>query len=201
MTKEQLEALKIFKGAIKGIETETDVIGCQFACVDNYENQHGEVSRQTINLGIPRELVLRKNLERYERLQKDAGRYALLVDKHGNETVIQAFMKLMQSARTCISGTNVYSAAQKDAYLVVTSGIKICIANGNIMLHGYPVSKVILVPGVYPEVKHRKLTLCQNDIKKSAGIIEPKNFILGIDNIGAVNIAKKKITFPMLKAA
>lgn len=201
MTKEQAEAIKIFKGAIKGVEAETDVIGCQFACVDYYENQFGEISRQTINLGIPREPVLRKNLARYEALQNDVARYAMIVAEHGNETTIQAFMKLMQSINTCLSGTNVYSQAQKDAYVTVTRGIKICIANGNIMLHGYPVSKIILAPGVYPEVKHRKLTLCQNSIKKAAGIVEPKNFILSIDKIGAVNIARKKITFPMLKAA
>lgn len=201
MNAEQAEALREFKGCIKGIENETDIIGVQFACVDGYENQYGEVSRQVINLGIAREPVLRKNLARYEALQRDMARYALLVAKHGNETTIQAFMKLTQSINTCLSGTNAYSQAQKNAYVPITRGMKLCIATRNIMLYGYPVSKVILVKGEYPVVNHRKLTLCQNDIKKAAGIVEPKNFILDIGKLDVVKLAGKKITFPVLPKA
>jgi hypothetical protein len=198
MTTEQRQALVEFKAAVKGIEAGTDITGAQFICIDGYTNQYGEVSRQVINGGIPREPVLKKNLAKYLKLQKNAGMFAYYVEKYGNSTAILALNDLIKGATTCISGTNVRSQAQKDAYLPITNGMKWCIATKNLMIHGYMVSKVVLSPGEYPVVKHQAKTLCKNEMKKNLHIMDPKTFIIAMDKMGTVKMAGKTFTIPML---
>lgn len=58
------------------------------------------------------------------------------------------------------------SKAQNEAYFQITSSIKLHKESMKIHIYALHVSKTVLVPGVYKEVKSRPLTLAQNAVKK-----------------------------------
>jgi hypothetical protein len=189
--------LQAFKKAVKGLETETDISGCQFIGVEGYTNKFGEVSNQVFNSGVDHKKVLAADRKKILTLQADAGKYGFLVQKHGNDLVARAFDELLKSADTCLAGENVRSQAQKDAYVWINGGMKYCIATGKLMIFGQKVSKTVLVPGKYPVVNSRKLTLAKNDIKQLARIKgdDYRQFIIDTEIISGVNVGGKKITF------
>jgi hypothetical protein len=192
-----MNEVQAFKQAVKGIEAGTDISGCQFIGVEGYTNKFGEVSNQVFNSGVDHKKVLAADRKKYIAVQENAGKYAFLVQKHGNELVNKAFAELIKSADSCLAGENVRSQAQLDAYVWINSGMKYCIATKKLMIFGQKVSKTVVTPGKYPVVNSRKLTLAKNDIKQMANIKgdDYRQFIIDVETISGVNVGGKKITF------
>lgn len=169
--KELQDLLRKFKPGVQVIKAETDFSRggrAQILSMRNYRNKYGEISRQVINGGIPHRPVISTDLERYKRAEKTF--FSYMVDKFGNTLAYESLAELKRGIETSLSGTNTRSTAQIESFIPINNIMKVGVTTGKLYCHGYLISKVVIVAGVYPEVKHQKKTLAKNEWKRVAGI-------------------------------
>lgn len=160
------------------------VKGTTFVGIRAYTNAQGEVSNQTLLVGINFENVLKhdynalleKQNEIFETLVKDK-------DKSGNfytiEFVMQAYQNVLNSLEKRLSDETTKEAlraqgdktigasdAQIDAYEHIAKGVKRNLTTGELHIFGLCVKKTVIEPIEYKAVNSRDLTIVQNKIKK-----------------------------------
>jgi hypothetical protein len=148
--------------------------GVTFFSVKNYTNKFGEVSNQKINVGTNYEKMKLKDIETLQNLDITAREWkSSLVDiEIARTALIEAF----------ISPDKVRSDAQKDAYTVISKGIKVHNTTGALYLYGYRVRKTVLVKGEYPVVNSRKETIAKDELRKLLRTNKFVNFGLEVGN-------------------
>lgn len=153
------------------------VKGTTFVGIRNYENKQGEVTNQTVLVGINFENVLKHDFKTLQEKQNDI--FAKLEKDHKIEVVKQAYENVYKSLEKRLSdeetkeklrlendSTINASDAQKDAFIHIAKGVKIAKETNEIHIFGLVVKKTVLVPIQYKNVNSRELTIVQNKIKK-----------------------------------
>lgn len=148
-----LLVIKLVKNAIEKSPT-----GVTFFSLKNYTNRNGEVSDNTINIGINYEKSKLQDIYFLETI--DLTKYEFkstqndIVD--AKKELIAAFLKPDQNR----------SNGQTDAYTIITKGVKVHNETGLLYIYGYRVSKRVIKEGVYPVVKSSPLTIAKNELRK-----------------------------------
>lgn len=145
--------------------------------IENYTNEKGEVSNQTIIAGITYENALLKDFKSLND-KKDVV-IAKLVKNHDKTIVLEAFKNVYDSLEKRLSSDEVKQAlreqgdktilqsdAQINAYIHLTKGVKLCKDTQQIHVFGLVIRKTVINPIAYKQVNSRELTIVQNKIKK-----------------------------------
>jgi hypothetical protein len=151
--------------------------GSSFIGVRGYENKNGEVSNQTFQIGVNMEKAKQRDISIVEGL--DVEEYAKNSD-FDEVLIAQAKTKILASLQNPSAKR---SDAQKDAYEILTNGVKRHKETGEIYVYGVSCRKTILTKGEYKEVNSRPLTLAQKEIKKALNLTTNKyrQFKVGLD--------------------
>jgi hypothetical protein len=161
------------------------VKGTSFVGIRNYENKQGEISNQTILVGINFENVLKHDFQVLKEKQKDL--FLELEKKHSKELIIEAYKKVYDSLEKRLSdetikeklrlegdSTILASDAQIDAFNHIAKGVKLHKETEQLHIFGLVVKKTIINPIEYQTVNSRELTIVQNKIKKFCGFKQDK---------------------------
>jgi hypothetical protein len=65
-----------------------------------------------------------------------------------------------------IAPSKAQSEAQKNAYTIISNGLKVHNESGELYVFGFSVSKKVIVEGTYKKVNSRELTLAKKFIQK-----------------------------------
>lgn len=153
------------------------VKGTTFVGIRGYKNSQGEVSNQTVLVGINYENVL---IHDFKVLKEKKNEVIETLEKsYKKEVVLKAFENVYNSLEKRLSdeqtketlrlqgdATIKASDAQKDAYIHLAKGVKKAVETNEIHIFGLVVKKTILEPIEYKTVNSRELTIVQNKIKK-----------------------------------
>lgn len=159
--------------------------GTTFVGVRAYENKQGEVSNQTLLVGINFENVLIHDFKALKEKQNDL---ILELEKtHKKELILEAYKKVYDSLEKRLSDeqtkealrlngdrTILASDAQIDAYRHLSKGVKQNLETKELHVFGLVVKKTVLVPIEYKTVNSRELTIVQNKIKKYCNFKQDK---------------------------
>ncbi len=143
--------------------------GVSFFSIKNYTNKSSEVSNQLINIGVDYGKTKIKDIEFLRNLditKTDLYQWkSSLVDLEIARAALIAAFEAPDKAR---------SEGQKDAYTVISNGVKVHNETGALYIYGYRVNKTVLVKGEYKEVKSSKETIAKNELRK---LLKTGNFV------------------------
>jgi hypothetical protein len=164
-----------------------------FVGVRNYENKQGEISNQTILVGISYENCLLSDFKVLQEKQKEV--FVILQKEFSKEVIEKAYQNIFISLEKRLSSEEVKEAlrlendktialsdAQINAYKHLAKGVKMNKETLQIHIFGLVVKKTILQPIEYKEVKSRELTIVQNKIKKLCNFKQDKYKTFIFDN-------------------
>lgn len=161
------------------------VKGTTFVGIRGYKNSQGEVSNQTVLVGINYENVLIHDFKVLKEKQNEV--IETLEKSYKKEVVLKAYENIYNSLEKRLSdeqtkevlrlqgdATIIASEAQKDAYIHLAKGVKKLVETNEIHVFGLVVKKTILEPIEYKTVNSRELTIVQNKIKKFCNFKQDK---------------------------
>lgn len=170
-----------------------EIGGCSFGSI-TYRNQKGEKSRYTVRFGVDHGETLKKDVANYPAIRERL--YAELSETFGEATALKALAEKEESLRTCISGTNVHSIAQKESYVHAgVTGVKFGIDTRKLYLYAYVQTKVVLEKGEYKPVKSRPLTLAKKRIEKELLTSKYRTFIIEEDQLERIKTGGETLEF------
>ena len=144
--------------------------GVSFVNVKGYESTKNEISNQLINVGASYSNAVSKDIEYLENLDVNTLETSLCKD-----LLNEARLALIKGLKT---PSKIRSQAQKDAYQILTKGIKVHNENRKLYIYGYLVSKDVIQKGTYPKVNSRPLTIAKRFLKKNLKTANFRLFII-----------------------
>ena len=144
--------------------------GVSFVNIKGYESTKNEISNQLINVGASYPNAKAKDVEYLENLDVNT-----LETNLCKELLNKARLALIKGLKT---PNKVRSQGQKDAYQILTKGIKLHNENRKLYIYGYLVSKEVLKKGTYPKVNSRPLTIAKRFLKKNMKTAKFRHFII-----------------------
>jgi hypothetical protein len=195
-----------------GLETFANYLkslkGVAFIGLREYENQYGEIANHTINVNPNVENQKKEDLKNFRILRKDTEKLTAIALKVAGGDLVWVTRVLdgliaaaEKNLATKKEDRGNHSIGQTDAYEWLCQGIKRHRENGRIFVCGQPISKTVLVDGVYPEKtgKQQKDTPIKNALRKAYG--EPHNTykMFELTKIGGYRFNKLAIKGPTLE--
>ena len=144
--------------------------GVSFVSVKGYESTKNEISNQLINVGASYPNAVSKDIEYLENLDVNTLETSLCKD-----LLNEARLALIKGLKT---PSKKRSDAQKNAYQILTKGIKVHNENRKLYIYGYLVSKDILKKGTFKKVNSRPLTIAKRFIQKNLKTSKFRLFIV-----------------------
>lgn len=172
--------------------------GSKFVGIKAYQSKtSGEIADHIVIANFSYDKAVKNDLKKLQKITID--QKAILIKKgYSNDMINEAIQKLTDAF---IKNQNpetrsAQSQAQIDAYLKITSSIKLHIESGLLYIYALSHSKHIIEEGNYKTVNSRPLTLCQNDIKKILDFRTSKfrQFIIQPEQLAKVNISGESIS-------
>ena len=132
--------------------------GNKFVAIKGYSNKYGEVSNNVVSLGASYANAKIKDIE-----------YLRNLDVATLESDME--FKLLEEARLALLASMIKpnanrSKGQTEAYIKVSTALKLHKDTLEIYVYGYCENKTTIVEGEYPVVNSRPLTIAKNLIKK-----------------------------------
>lgn len=152
--------------------------GVAFVGLREYENEFNEVANHVINVNPDVSKQKQKDLDNFYQLRSDGDKLTEIALKHAGGDIIwvnRVLNGLIESAEKNLFAPKEektkQSQAQTNAYEWLCQGIKRHKETKRIFVVGLPVSKTILVEGVYPEKtgKIQKDTPIKNALRYAYG--------------------------------
>lgn len=145
--------------------------GTEFVGIRNYTNKQGEVSNQSLNVGIDVLNAKKKDLEALkglsiEQLYKLADGVNVsheIADKAIGELLVSG----TKNVSTEIENRTTASQLQTDIYTHVNKGMKVLDETGVLYVAGFVHTKTVLVKGEYKTVNKQAKTLVKDAIKNA----------------------------------
>lgn len=170
ISEKALKVIGLVKRAINNSPT-----GVSFFSIKNYTNSSDEVSNNLLNVGINFETAKQKDIAFLRELDvttlENVKSSKIDLEK-AKVVLIEAFEKPNENR----------SNGQKDAYTIITSGVKVHNESGLLFIYGFRVSKQVLKEGVYKSVKSSALTIAKNELRKLLKTNKFKQFSIEIGN-------------------
>lgn len=148
--------------------------GSEFIRIKNYTNANGEISHQTLNVGIDVLNAKKKDLKSLqsvtiEKLYEIADKKG--IDKKIAETALSELLaSQLKNVSTEIENRTVNSQAQSDAYVHINKGMKVLKDSGVLYVAGFVVDKTVIVKGEYKTVNSQDKTIMKDAIKKELNL-------------------------------
>jgi hypothetical protein len=167
--------------------------GVTFISINNYEAKtSGEIANHTLNVGISVENAKQTDLNRLNACTDKDVKDIATSSKIDLETVKIALAEMIVSATknlsADLSNRTAQSQAQTDAYLHITSAIKMHKETGLFHIFGQHINKKVLVAGTYKSVNSSDKTLAKTAIKKHLDLRTEKFRTFIVENIQSVKM-------------
>lgn len=171
--------------------------GTTFIGLRNYQNKQGEKSNQTIIAGITYENCLVTDFATLQ-AKKDEIFEAMTKKSFDKAIIEQAYIELYESLEKRLSSDEVKeelrkqgdatlmrSDAQKNAYIWLTKGVKLCKESTELHIFGLVVKKTVLEAVPYKSVNSKPLTICKGAIQKFCEFRQSKyrSFIFDVNEV------------------
>jgi len=164
----------------------TEIKGCQFVSFTYLSKGAGELARHTLNVGFNYHTAVEKSVSELETI------IALEVD--GWDTLQkQAASNVMASLKKTLAahavGEQNADYTKRNQYIPLGNGVNVNANDGTIQVFGLKHTKTVLVPGTYPHVNHRALTVAQDAIRERLTVGNFREFALDEDTIAEVKMS------------
>ena len=170
----------------------TEIQGCQFVSFTYLSKGAGELARHTLNIGFNYHTAVEKSVSELETIiALEADTWSDLQKTAANNVL--ASLKKTLAAHA--AGTQNADYTKAGQYTPISKGININDNDGSIQCFGLKHTKVVLVPGVYPKVKSRPLTIAQNEIRDRLTVGKFREFALDEGNIAQIKVAGEVLEF------
>ena len=157
----------------------------QFVSVE-YTNTKGETSRQVINVGIAYQSVLEGSFNALNKLDRDVIKQEAALKNIDAAVVDQAFTDVEASLSARISRPEQVEIGDVSNFTTLSKGVKMHQETGELYLSGQVISKTIITPGTYKEVKSRPLTLAKKMIEKHLPVSKYRALKISANQIHSV---------------
>lgn len=166
--------------------------GVTFISVNNYfAKTSGEIANHVVNVGISVENAKQTDLSRLMACNDKDIKDIAFTSKIDAETVKLALSEMQIAAQKnvgAIDQRTAQSQAQTDAYIFITSAIRIHKDTNTIHVFGQSISKTVLVKGEYKSVNSSQKTLAKNAIKKHLDLRADKFRTYIVESIESVKM-------------
>lgn len=163
----------------------TEIKGCQFVSFTYLSKGAGELARHTLNVGFNYHTAVEKSAEELETIiaLESAGWTDL--QKTAANSVLASLHKTLAAHEV---GEQNADYTKRDQYIPLGNGVNINANDNSIQVFGLKNTKTVLVPGVYPHVNSRPLTLAKNEIRDRLTVGKFREFALDEDTIAQVKV-------------
>jgi hypothetical protein len=161
--------------------------GVSFIAINGYENSNGEISDNTVNIGASYDNAKKKDIDTLKNVD-----IIELNAKSDKITLEKARQELINSF---INPSKTRSQGQKNAYTIITDGLKVHNETGEVYIYGYCEKKTVKVEGVYPTVNSRPLTIAKKELKKLCNLRTNKFKQYKVKEIGNLKVNGQTLEF------
>ena len=159
--------------------------GCKFASLTYLSKKANELARYTVNLGFSYHNLVEKSVTELEILMAENEAVWTPLQKQAAANVMASFQKTLAAHAR---GEQNEDYTKKDQYVAIGNGLSLNTTDNTIQLFGMVNTKTVLVPGVYPKVNSRPLTIEQDKIKKQLSISKFREFALDLSQVAQVKV-------------
>ena len=145
--------------------------GCRFMSLTYTSKSHKETARYTLLVGFSYINLVEKSIEELKEILPTLEGQ----EQMAGELVMESLQKSLEAHK---AGQQSDDYTKKGMYIPVANGVSI---NGNdqsIQLFGLLQSKTVLVPGVWPKVNSRPLTILKNGVTSRLSVSKFREFAL-----------------------
>jgi hypothetical protein len=166
----------------------TQKTGCRF-CSLKYTNEHGETSRYTLHFGFNIEELYKSDLLEVGLMLEDTQTPLVGIDR---QAAIEIKQSIEESLTKGIGNNSRYTLQGYYDGVSENSEIKLHTDEKTserfLYIRGYVHSKTVLVPGEYPVVKSRPLTIAKNKINKNLKRGKIRTFKVNVNVLKTIKI-------------
>ena len=163
----------------------TEIQGCQFVSFTYLSKGAGELARHTLNIGFNYHTAVEKSVSELETIiALEADTWTDLQKTAANNVL--ASLKKTLAAHAVGEQNERYT--KKGQYIPLGNGVNVNANDGSIQVFGLKNTKTVLVPGTYPHVNHRPLTVAQDEIRERLTVGKFREFALDEDTIVEVKM-------------
>ena len=170
----------------------TQIKGCQFVSFTYLSKGAGELARHTLNIGFNYHTAVEKSVKELETIVALESAGWTDLQKQAATNVLASLNKTLAAHAV---GEQNADYTKAGIYTPICNGININNNDGSLQCFGLTHTKTVLVPGVYPHVNSRPLTLAQNEIRNRLTVGKFREFALDEDTIAQVKVAGKTLEF------
>lgn len=161
------------------------VRNCQFVSFVYLSKKAGELARHTVNIGFSYHALVEKSVKELETIiALDSAKWSELQKTAANNVLASLRETLAAHER----GEQNPAYTKAGQYVPIGNGVNVNMNDGTIQVFGLANQKRVIVPGVYPKVNSRPLTIAQNEIKAQLSISKFREFALDPENIAAAKV-------------
>jgi hypothetical protein len=166
--------------------------GAQFLSFTYLSKGAGELARHTLIAGFNYHTLVEKSVKELETIiALEAAGWSELQKQAANEVLASLNKTLAAHAR----GEQNEDYTKRGQYIPVGNGMNLNTADNTLQFFGLAHQKAVLVPGVYPNVKSRPLTLAKNEIRDRLSVAKFREFAVDLENVASVRVAGNTIEF------
>jgi hypothetical protein len=160
--------------------------GVKFVGVTYTSKESNETARHTLILGASYKECVRNSMEQLTaKLHTLSG-----IDREAADALLVSFSKTLLAQDT---GTEHPSYTKAGLYEAICPGLKVSRADGTFELCGLSHSKRVLVPGTYPVVNSRPLTIAKDKLRRELPIGKFRTLSLDMGHLESVRIGGNEI--------
>lgn len=170
----------------------TAIEGAQFASFTYLSKGAGELARHTLILGFNYHKLVEKSVSELETIiALESDTWTDLQKTAANN--VMASLKKTLAAHAIGEQNPDYT--KRNQYIPLGGGVNLNTSDNTIQIFGLKHTKTVFVPGVYPKVNSRPLTLTQNEIRDRLSVSNFREFAIDPENIAQVKADGKTIEF------
>jgi len=164
----------------------TEIQGCQFVSFTYLSKGAGELARHTLNIGFNYHTAVEKSVGELETIiALESADWSELQKTAANNVLASLNKTLAAHAR----GEQNADYTKRNQYIPLGNGVNINANDGTLQVFGLKHTKTVLVPGTYPHVNHRALTVAQDEIREKLTVGKFREFALDEDAIAEVKMS------------
>lgn len=163
----------------------TEIEGCQFVSFVYLSKGAGELARHTLNIGFNYNKLVEKSVSELETIIALEANTWTDLQKTAANNVLASLKKTLAAHAV---GEQNADYTKRGQYIPLGKGVNVNANDNTIQVFGLANQKRVFVPGVYPHVNHRPLTIAQDEIRERLSVSKIREFALDEENIAAVRV-------------
>lgn len=170
----------------------TAIKGTQFLSFTYLSKGAGELARHTLIAGFNYHTLVEKSVKELETIiALEAAGWSELQKTAANEVLASLRKTLAAHAQ----GEQNEDYTKRNQYIPIGNGMNLNTSDNTIQFFGLAHAKAVIVPGVYPKVNSRPLTIAKNEIRDRLSVAKFREFAVDPENVASVRVNGDTIEF------